>query len=84
MVAGDLEKFSKEDSKELIELIKMGDKLFSIGKYEYAKDEFINALKIDPKNPEVHLKLSNCYLKLRLLEKGLESINECLKIDNRN
>ena len=54
------------------------------GKYEAAIKEYEKALKADPQNAKIHLRMALSYSSLNNFGKAEEHYQECLKLDDKN
>ena len=78
-----LNKF-KEASKNIKNpsvLANMGNVYFLQGKYEDAKDAYLEAIKLNPREPAYYITLGNIYDKQGLYEKADEAYEKAIKLD---
>ena len=70
----------KKDPRDLEALIFLGNSNFDIKRYEKAKELYIQALLIDPKNPSVRTDLASCFRYLGEPDQALVELKTVLAI----
>lgn len=65
-----------DDAQALLELANAN---FMIQRFEVAQDYYERALKVDPKQINAHLSLSNCYLFLQKPDQAIQQLDDLLK-----
>lgn len=75
--------FSNSDTKKYDDKLEEGQKYVEELDYEKAEDAYLEAIDIDPKQPQAYLELADVYLSedkveksIEILEKGIENVNE--------
>ncbi|MFI5303420.1 MAG: tetratricopeptide repeat protein [Nitrospiria bacterium] len=70
----------KTNPKDLEALIFLGNSNFDIKRYEKAKDLYIQALMIDPKNPSVRTDLASCFRNLGQPDQAIVELKTVLAL----
>lgn len=69
------------DPQDLEALIALGNANFDIQRFDKAKDLYLRALKIDPKNVSVRTDLASCYRNLGDINQAFAELERVLAID---
>jgi tetratricopeptide (TPR) repeat protein len=70
----------KTNPKDLEALIFLGNSNFDIKRYEKAKELYIQALMIDPKNPSVRTDLASCFRNLGQADQAIVELRTVLAL----
>jgi len=70
----------KQNPNDLEALVFLGNSNFDIKRYENAKDLYIRALAIDPKNPAVRTDLASCFRNLGQPEQAIAELKTVLAL----
>ncbi|MHB8483137.1 MAG: tetratricopeptide repeat protein [Nitrospiria bacterium] len=74
----------KKNPKDLEALIFLGNSNFDIKRFEKAKELYIQALSIDPKNPFVRTDLATCFRSLGQFDQAVVELRTVLAITPRH
>jgi len=75
---------SSDPDKEKLKYFDSGVKYFKAGKYEAARIQFINAIKLDPKFEQAHYQLARTYLKLTALSDARRELETTVSLNPKN
>ncbi len=70
----------EEKPADVQALVGLADANFMIQRFEVAQDYYERALKVDPKQINVYLSLSNCYLFLQKPDQAIQQLDDLLEI----
>ncbi|HAR20843.1 MAG TPA: hypothetical protein DCR46_09275 [Cytophagales bacterium] len=74
----------EQTTRQAEELFIEGNKEYILGHFQKAADLLQRALKIQPKNSAIYLKLTQCYGELKMLDKAFEMCQKAVEFEPEN
>ncbi len=71
----------KQDPKNVVAWIKLGNNLMDSARYPEAIDAYEKALALDPKNVDVRVDMGTCYRRVRRADRAAEEFRKAISIN---